>query len=784
MNTKQKLLSLAGTVIVVTLLAGAAVSAVMSACGLGACMLPAYLGSLGAALLCALIAYSPRTAVPAAIIAVAGVGVYIAVNITGGSIPLLLDGIKQLRAGADAGALIPSAPLIAACASVLLSLLTYVLISDRSMFTTVFAVAITLGVAVVSCAASATAPVFGLIPALMGACLAIAHTAEQRASGGHLKAMIPAALAILIAAIAIPQAGTTYAPLEEAANDVRQLYEDYFSYTHERIAFSISEKGYNYYTLLNDEPTHMLGGPAKPDTEAVMRVETDDDMLLRGTTRSTYTGYSWVDDASKTRNLYYDFTRRNRRSETFGVDMLESIDDPYIAFTPVEAEVTMLAEGSSTLFIPIRLTDFDMSLENAVYYNSVGEMFLSRNVEKGDAYSFTAIEPIDAASVTRLQAQTDPAKDNGYADAVRNYTALPDCIEEGVFSVADALTEGAVTDSEKAEAIMNGLRSNCVYKLDVDYPPQDRDFVSYFLLDSREGYCSYFATAMAVLCRAEGIPARYVEGYRVYAEPDGVTNITGEDAHAWVEVYIRGIGWVAYDPTPGFEHGDEHQGDAPETSPTPSPTPEPTPTPTPEPENEDAPEETPTPEPDNNENEPTPTPEPTPDANEPTPEPTEEPNIAPDEKGKDNGRWFIIILAVLGLLLIIALFAWLVKKRLAATDPVKLAGRQKNQERAVMILYRSMLTLLLQLGYSPANGETPEAFAERVCRSGLSNTDFVEFSKGVVRTRYSRGGASRELASLGARAYLRFRHQMKRSERFRFDLHRVLRGLGNFEIIP
>jgi len=793
MNTKQKLLSLTGTIIVAALLAGSAVSAVMAACGLGPCTMQAYAAALAAAVFCALTAFSPRTAIPTAIIAIAGVGAYVALNISGGSISELIGAIRQLRAGGERSLIAPSAPLIAAAGSALMSLITYVLISDRSIFTTVVAVVLTLGITIVSCAAGNVTGLSILMPAMLGTCLAISHTAEHRASGGHLKAIIPAVIAVLIAALLLPAAGTTFGPFEDAANYVRQLYEDYFSYTHERVAFSIAEKGYDYYFLFNDEPTHMLGGPADPSTEAVMRVTTDDDILLRGTARGTYTGYSWVDDTAKTRNLYYDFTRRSRRSSTFGADLIDDMDDPSIGFRTVEAEVTMLGEGSSTLFIPARLTGFDMDLKNAVYYNSAGEMFLTRNVEKGDTYTMTALEPIDSAAIIALEAESDPASDKGYEAAMRDYLQLPDCIEDGVYQVADALTEGASTDAEKADAILNGLVAGCSYRLDVDYPPQDRDFVSYFLLESREGYCSYFASAMVVLCRAEGIPARYVEGYRVYAEPDGVTNITGEDAHAWVEVYIRGVGWVAYDPTPGNEPGGEsedHQGEQngtePTPSPTPSPTPEPTPEPTPDPDTGLPPEETPTPEP-GVDDEPTPEPSSEP-SDEPSAKPTEEPDDTPEPPAADNsdksGKWKWLILAALILMLIIVIIVMLIKRRLRNTDPVKLAAAQKNDNRAVLILYRSMLTLLSQLGYAPINGETPEAFADRVCRSGLSNLDFLEFSREVIRTRYSRTPAERELTALGARAYVRFRHQMKRSERIRFDIHRVLHGLGDFDAIP
>ena len=325
MNTRQKLLYLAGTVIVATLLTASAVSAVMSACSLGACLPQAYLCALAGALLCALIAFSPRAAIPAAAAAVLAAGAYIAVNISGGSVSALMEGISLLRDGGGPESLVPAAPLIAGAGSAILSILIYVLISDRGTLTTIVAVALTMGMAVISAAAGGTDSIWQLAPSALGACLAFAHTAEQRMTGGHIKALIPAGIAVLLALALIPAAGTTFAPLEDAADQVRQLYEDYFSYTSERVAFSISEEGYNYYGLKDDEPTHMLGGPADPKTEAVMRVETDDDLLLRGTARSTYTGYSWEDYTAKSRNLYYDFTRRARRSRVFGVDLIEAL---------------------------------------------------------------------------------------------------------------------------------------------------------------------------------------------------------------------------------------------------------------------------------------------------------------------------------------------------------------------------------------------------------------------------------------------------------------------------
>lgn len=85
-------------------------------------------------------------------------------------------------------------------------------------------------------------------------------------------------------------------------------------------------------------------------------------------------------------------------------------------------------------------------------------------------------------------------------------------------------------------------------------------FVSWFLEDAREGNSAYFATAAVMAFRSQGIPARYAEGYRASAEDLAQLRAAGEydlmltsdDAHAWVEVYRDGLGWVPIDASPGF----------------------------------------------------------------------------------------------------------------------------------------------------------------------------------------------------------------------------------------
>ncbi len=111
------------------------------------------------------------------------------------------------------------------------------------------------------------------------------------------------------------------------------------------------------------------------------------------------------------------------------------------------------------------------------------------------------------------------------------------------------------------EYVKNFLQNNYSYTLSPGKIPDGQDFFEYFLSESKEGYCSYFATAATLMFRAYGIPARYVEGYaipfdrviRSTYEPNKeryVVEVKDSDAHAWTQIYLNGIGWINIDATP------------------------------------------------------------------------------------------------------------------------------------------------------------------------------------------------------------------------------------------
>ena len=122
----------------------------------------------------------------------------------------------------------------------------------------------------------------------------------------------------------------------------------------------------------------------------------------------------------------------------------------------------------------------------------------------------------------------------------------------------DKLYEGCESDLDKLlriEALLKSFEYTENPGKIPDNVTNETEFLDYFILNSRKGYCSYFATAFTLLSRAEGMPARYVQGYDIKTDSKSEMYVKSSMAHAWSEVYFDGAGWVSFDATPGFGGG-------------------------------------------------------------------------------------------------------------------------------------------------------------------------------------------------------------------------------------
>ena len=176
------------------------------------------------------------------------------------------------------------------------------------------------------------------------------------------------------------------------------------------------------------------------------------------------------------------------------------------------------------------------------------------SVSSADTQSLRAV-PMPA-NAPQPPPNIDAPLEPNYFDqsTVQMYTQLPASYDPRVKALAESITKNVPTMYDKAAAIENFLRTHYTYSVNVQRPPNE-DGVSWFLFDSPgKAYCNYFATAMAVLLRSVGVPARVVAGY-THGTYDTKTQrwvIRGSDAHAWTQVYFAGYGWVNFEPSPGF----------------------------------------------------------------------------------------------------------------------------------------------------------------------------------------------------------------------------------------
>ena len=149
-------------------------------------------------------------------------------------------------------------------------------------------------------------------------------------------------------------------------------------------------------------------------------------------------------------------------------------------------------------------------------------------------------------------------------------------IPEALLAPLAEIAAGAGLMGAAAETVADYVRTSGVYDLNTPAVPEGEDFVLYFLQQSRQGYCVHFASSAVLLLRTVGIPARYVTGYAVNGEAGQWNPVTEDDAHAWVEYYVDGLGWRPLDPTPASqtvspEPEPEEQPDPPAQSTQPEP---------------------------------------------------------------------------------------------------------------------------------------------------------------------------------------------------------------------
>ena len=183
-------------------------------------------------------------------------------------------------------------------------------------------------------------------------------------------------------------------------------------------------------------------------------------------------------------------------------------------------------------------------------------------VSAGDSYQAT----VNVSTATANDLLTAGTEYPGWV--LDRYLQLPDIMPSRVMDLAQNLTKDSATPYQKAVAICDYLRT-LRYTVDIEAPSEGTDGIDYFLFETKEGYCQYFASAMTVLLRASGVPSRLVVGYGpgelvgqnstgdITFDPHSASQNSEDtfvvrNSHAWSEVFFPGYGWINFEPTPAY----------------------------------------------------------------------------------------------------------------------------------------------------------------------------------------------------------------------------------------
>ncbi len=163
----------------------------------------------------------------------------------------------------------------------------------------------------------------------------------------------------------------------------------------------------------------------------------------------------------------------------------------------------------------------------------------------GTTYTVTSRQiPVTDAAMAAADGQPVPNS------VLRRYAARPTASSR-VAQLAADVTAGVNGTRAKVDALIAWMGSNLTYSLDAPLPSRGGDVVDEFLFTTKQGWCEQIASALTVMLRELGIPARVATGF-VPGEWDAVTQayrVRERDAHAWTEVWFAGLGWVPFDPT-------------------------------------------------------------------------------------------------------------------------------------------------------------------------------------------------------------------------------------------
>lgn len=290
-------------------------------------------------------------------------------------------------------------------------------------------------------------------------------------------------------------------------------------------------------------PDLMVGsGPTALSKMPVMRVKLEGVPhypYLRSEVYNFYTGRGW--------NRIADFTYTYRPDDMGRIEFRMRYTPP--KSMQATAHVRILSGWHNRIYTPGSPIQLEASIHRADYVPRHGVLKLEYPLSTGHEYTVVAYAPLPIRDLLQGRHARFP-HESSFDDVRREYAPN---ISYAVENLVKRLAQGVNSDYERVMAFQKYLAENCKYNVNVEAYPSNVDVVEHFLFEAKEGYCVEFATALAVMCLADRMPARVVSGFLLKdRDPEtGEYLVREENRHLWTEVYFEGIGWVPFEATLG-----------------------------------------------------------------------------------------------------------------------------------------------------------------------------------------------------------------------------------------
>ncbi len=303
-------------------------------------------------------------------------------------------------------------------------------------------------------------------------------------------------------------------------------------------------------------------GPVDDDPSEVLTVTGDEAFYWRGRTYEEYDGHGWNTQLG-------EFSQRIAAAEPSPPNQnLFRLPDYAALGQPIQGKTrrvrhtfTPLRAGASGVLYSAAEPRVVRASPNTDHLSWRSDNTLSTSSMMGMVFDMRGVTRLGPYEIESEIVDAQPVKlartRSNYPSEIRRlYLSAPTSLPQdnpALRALADEATLDAPDDPySRAEAIRTFVADRCTYRKDAQPVPARADAAEFFLNGSREGYCDLYATAVAVLCRYAGLPARIATGFvpgTPRADKPREYVLTGSDRHAWAEVYFAGYGWIPFDAT-------------------------------------------------------------------------------------------------------------------------------------------------------------------------------------------------------------------------------------------